>query len=209
MYKIIVVALLVSLFSVKSYSEGGDNHAIDETSSDFYFGVDVFTGDSDRKVKINDTPYKDEYGQEGYRFLVGKILKQGFRLEVYYASEVFDVQGGSLLSEFEKEIMSLGVNLIKTFDVERIFQPYFLAGFIGSRTRLADPNFDFSSNSLEASGFKLGAGMYLQIMESTEFKLGAAFQRRSWQDIVPEGRNTLITLDDEGITLYIGANVHF
>ena len=209
MNKIVVFALLISLFSVKSYSEGGSRHAINETSFDFYIGLDAFTGDSYRKVKINGAPYKDEYDQAGFRLLVGKILKQGFRLEAYYASEDFDVKDESLLSVFDKEIMSVGVSLIKTFDADRIFQPYFLAGFIGSRTRLTDPSFDFSSNSLNGAGFKLGAGMYFQVLENTEFKLGAAFQRRSWQDLEPEGSSTLITLDDEGVTLYMGANVHF
>jgi len=209
MNQIIVFALVLCLFPVKSYSEEKVNHSIDGTRSDFYVGFDIFTGDSDRKLKINTTPYKDGHDQTGYRLLAGKIFKQGFRLEAYYANENLDMKGDPFLSLFEKEIISIGANVIKAFDVDRIFQPYFVLGFVSSRTQLSDPDFDFSSSSLRAAGFKLGAGLYFQVKKNTEFKLGAALQKRSWQDIEPEGSDTLITVDDEGVTIYAGVNVHF
>jgi len=182
--------------------------------SDFYFGLDVFSGKTAYERThsgfnaASQVDIDKDYDQDGFRLKFGAVLNDGWRVQGYLQGED--------LENFDNNVIGIGVDVIKGFEVTPKFQPFLLGGIGVHTTELEDKNgVIYDDDYVSAFSLKLGLGAMYQFNETFELVGGFDWQFRSWSDMdaitINNGQVEAYTIEQEDIskTVYLGINIHF
>jgi len=203
---IVFVFLIMSFISTALLAE--------EDTTDFYFGLDVFTGETDYDVDKSGIyplwqPGRDEdLDQDGFRVKLGARLEDEWRLQGYFQYEDIET--------LNNKIYALGFDVIKGFRVTPKFKPFVLVG-VGLHWREAEDELyvRYDDDSFTAVSAKIGVGAAYELNETFELVGGFDLQYRSWADMdvieIQPSNTYAYTLEQEDVskTFYIGVNAYF
>lgn len=153
-----------------------------------------------------DNDYKD------LKFVVGKGTGDNWYTQLYLSKITFDTgvyygTKSKTIFSFDDEMMEIGVEAIKKFEVSNNLLPFIKFGLgVGSRDAEG-----LDESSIKSVGLAIGAGLDFKVNESISLLGGIDFGYRKYQDIEVTSGWSSYTLETSETyqKLYIGANYRF
>ncbi len=186
-----------------------------EEKSELYLGLDIFSGttDYDRDysgfVPAGVQNVSEDLDQDGFRLKFGAELENNWRIQGYFQAED--------LEQFDNNVLGIGVDIIKGFELAPKFQLFVLGGMGIHWTELEDKDgVIYDEDYISAVSLKIGTGLMYRFTQTFEVVGGFDLQYRSWAEmdaieINSSGLSAAYTLEQEDIskTFYLGMNIHF
>lgn len=152
-----------------------------------------------------DNNYKD------IKFVVGKGTGDNWYTQLYLSKVTFDNSAcyytNSIIADFcfDDEMMEIGVEVMKKFEVSNNLLPFVKFGFgVGSRDAEG-----LDESSISSVGLAIGAGLDFKVNESISLLGGIDFGYRKYQDVEYFGGLLTVETSETYQKLYIGANYRF
>lgn len=152
-----------------------------------------------------DNDYKD------LKFVVGKGTGDNWYTQLYLSKVTFDdgvcytTNGVTADFCFDDEMMEIGVEAIKKFEVSNNLLPFIKFGLgVGSRDAEG-----LDESSISSVGLAIGAGLDFKVNESISLLGGIDFGYRKYQDIEYSGTSYTVETSETYQKLYVGANYRF
>jgi opacity protein-like surface antigen len=151
-----------------------------------------------------DNDYKD------LKFVVGKGTGDNWYTQLYLSKVTFDdgvcyIRSGNVDFCFDDEMMEIGVEVMKKFEVSNNLLPFIKFGLgVGSRDAEG-----LDESSISSVGLAIGAGLDFKVNESISLLGGIDFGYRKYQDIEYSWTSYTVETSETYQKLYIGANYRF
>jgi len=166
-----------------------------------HFGLGAIAGNETFSVK---NPGMEK--RETTALLQGGQFKAGYGDIRSYAVE-FDLGFGrydkNVFSEADTDYIYFDVSLIKAFDPDIGFYPFFKLGFGTGEMEVSRT----VTNSLSSGSFFAGAGIYLPAAYGFDLELSAIYRGKSWEGLDMIG--TQVKSSSSVIEPYLGVNYRF
>lgn len=175
----------------------------------WYAGVEL--GSASNTIKAEDSIGRSDDLDNDYKdlkFVVGKGTGDNWYTQLYLSKVTFD-DGVCHAAGFcfDDEMMEIGVEGIKKFEVSNNLLPFVKFGFgVGSRDAEG-----LDESSITSVGLAIGAGLDFKVNESISLLGGIDFGYRKYQDIEVSNLFSSYTVETSETyqKLYIGANYRF
>lgn len=143
----------------------------------------------------------------GAKINLGIDNGEELRTSFYFGIEKFDKDIYSNLTNGSDGLLwSVGVDIIRYYDMQSSMKPYFLGGLDYEFM----PVEGYAQKWPKSVGLKFGGGTFLRMSEAFELQLGAYYKYRIWGNYnldVPTTTN--VELTDHSLMLEIGLNFHY
>ena len=178
--------MATSLFSTQALAEG----------SGLYLGVDV--AQNSNSFDANGNTVDIDSGDFKIKF--GTVSDSGWRIQGYVQFETYDK---TLFDAKNDELLELGVEIIKGFEITPEFSPFIQVG-LGFGSMEVE---GYSEDSIGSYSLSAGVGVMYKIVPAFEILAGVDYQYRTWQEI--DYGFTTLSAKETTTKLYAGANFHF
>lgn len=152
-------------------------------------GSSSFTGDND----YSDVKLKIGTGDDG-----------GIKGQMTLSFVSFDE---AIFDNKNSDLVELGFDVIKEFEVTKEFYPFIKAGFgVGSMSVEG-----YSESSIREVSFNVGAGVSYKVVDHLYLIAGVDYVGRKWQDIEYQSGWSTVTVSttESGVKPYVGVNYRF
>ncbi|OCL89147.1 outer membrane beta-barrel protein [Arcobacter porcinus] len=185
--------------------------------SKWYAGIEF--GGASNTIKAENSSGKSSDLDNDYKdlkFIIGKGTGDNWYTQLYLSKITFDTKAyynrnGSSVFGFEDEMMEVGLEILKKFQVSEKIEPFAKFG-LGFGSRDAE---GLDKSSISSVSVAIGAGLDFKATESISILGGVDFGYRKYQDIEVKTRGyysynvDTIETSETYQKIYIGANYRF